>query len=164
MKRLLLVMCLIILTGCTSKETSEDITQYNRFIKETNSYSEKDISKEIPFTISVYFEKLIDEELTYRVIIDNPTEDITNIKAIAIPSVKTKDVYPTSGIFETPLNLIPNNIDLKKNNAKGIILIGYVDYKGNIDDFTGTVKVLIKYNTTKKVDNKIYYVYHNGTK
>lgn len=164
MRRLLLVMCLIILTGCTSKEYSEEVNQYNRLIKEVNSYSEKDISKEIPFAISVYFEKLIDDELTYRVIIDNPTENIKSITAIAIPSVKTKDVYPTSGLFEKPLNLIPDNIDLKKNNAKGIILIGYIDYKGNVEDFNGTVKVLIKYNTNEKVDNKIYYVYHNGTK
>lgn len=160
MRRLLVFVCLLLVTGCTNQVYNKDVSAYNRLVMETNKYSEADISKDIPFTISVYFDKLIDDEITYKVIIDNPVENIKNIKAIAIPSIKTKDIYPTSGIFEEPLNLIPNNIDLKKNNAKGIILVGYIDYKGDIEKFKCNVKILIKYNDNKGIDHKVYYVYY----
>lgn len=161
MRRLILLIgCCLLLTSCTDNIYEEQAHLYNSFIDETEGYSENDITTDIPFDIEVFFEKMIDEEITYRVIIDNASEEITNIKAIAIHNHETKDIYPTSGIFEQSLNLVPGVVNLKNNNAEGIILIGYIDYDGDIDSFKGVVKVLIEYNDSDGKLKKVYYEYH----
>lgn len=159
MKRLILIICLLLIPGCNQNSNQEQIDLYSSFIKETKQYESKDISKNLPFDINVYLEKVIDEEITYRVIIDNPKEEIKNIKAIAIHNYETKDIYPTSGIFEKSLNLIPNVVDLSNNNVKGVILIGYIDYDDEIENFDGIIKVLIKYTGRKGTTEKVYYEY-----
>jgi hypothetical protein len=49
---------------------------------------------------------------------------------------------------------------LKDNNAKGIILIGYIDYTDSLDNFDGVVKVLITYDDNDGNNHEIYYEYH----
>lgn len=159
MKRLILIICLLFITGCNQNNNQEQINLYSSFIKETKQYESKNVNKNLPFDINVYLEKVIDEEITYRVIIDNPKEKIKNIKAIAIHNYETKDIYPTSGIFEEPLNLIPNVVDLSNNNAKGVILIGYIDYADKLEKFDGIIKILIKYTNHKGNTEKVYYEY-----
>jgi hypothetical protein len=159
MRRFILILCCLTLTACTNNQNHQ-LDLYNRLVDKVNDQNQVTDKSVLPFDIEVYFEKVIDEEITYRVIIDNPKEPIKNIKAVAVHNYKTKDIYPTSGVFEEPLNLIPNNIDLKDNNAKGIILIGYIDYTDSLDDFDGVVKVLITYDDNDGNNHEIYYEYH----
>lgn len=160
MRRKILILCCLLLTSCTSNIYDEHINLYNSLVDETNSYNKSDINEYLPFDIEVYFEKVIDSEITYRVILDNPKISINNIKAIVIHNYETKDIYPTSGIFEESLNLIPNVVDLKSNNVKGVILVGYIDYAKDIESFKGTVKVLVEYNDLDGNLNKVYSEYH----
>ena len=154
MKQLIIILSCLMLASCTN---NKQLDTYNRFISEMDDYNQSSIN--IPMDINIYFEKLTDYEISYRVIIDNPKEDIKNIKAIAIHNKTTDDIYPTSGIFEIPLSLIPDDINLEDNKVKGIILIGYIDYIGDIEDFKATVKVMIEYNDISNSLEKIYYQY-----
>ena len=112
-----LILLIVMLTGC-NKESNEYKT-YKNYIKELNESNI--MSSNIPFDIEVYTEKIIDNEITYRVIIDNPKEDIKNIEAIIIHDKYTEDIFPSTGIFDDKLNLIPETIDKDKNYVKGII-------------------------------------------
>ena len=110
-------------------------------------------SKEIPFDIVVDISKFTDQEYMYKVIIDNPKEELKNIETIVIHDKETKDIFPSSGIFDDKYNLIPNDINKDNKNAKGIILIGYLPYEENIDI---TFKVLLKYETNDKINTIVY--------
>lgn len=158
MKRIILFLCCLLLISCTNSKYDKQIEEYNRFL--IDAKEKQNISNDLPFDIKVYCEQIIDDEITYRIIIDNPKEEINNIKAIAVHNIKTEDIYPTSGIFEDPLNLIPNDVNLDKNNAKGIILIGYIDYEGKLEDFKVNINVLIEYVNSNDELIKTYYEYH----
>lgn len=155
MKRLGIVICLLLVTSCAN---DNQIDLYNHFVMEINNYDK--VSDNLPFDITVNLDKVIDSELTYRVIIDNPKEIVNNIKVIVVHNHNTDDIYPTSGIFEEPLNLAPDMVDLNNHNAKGIILIGYIDYDKDIDSFTGLFKVLVQYEEESGQHKQIYYEYH----
>jgi len=139
---LVLIMIIFLLSGC-SNEISEEKKLYDNYVhilENENVYDE-----EIPFDIDVYVDKISDIEVMYRVIIDSPKEILKNIEAIAIHDKYTSHVFPSSGIFEKKYNLNPNLIDKDLNYVKGIILIGYIPYDGDMDSFSPTFKILFKY-------------------
>jgi hypothetical protein len=154
----MIIVCCLLLTSCTHNIYDKQLDQYNRLVSELKNTHQ--ISTDIPFDINAYFEKITDDEVTYRVIIDNPRKDIRNIKAVVVHDHKTNDIYPTSGIFESPLNLVPDVVDITNNYAKGVILVGYIDYNDNIDDFKITIKVLVQYEDSNGDSHDIYYEYH----
>ena len=92
----------------------------------------------------------MDDEVRYQVIIDNPTNNITDVKALAVHNKQTDDVFPSVGIFDKKVKLIPNK------KPSGVILVGYIPYEGDIDNLDVEIKVLISY----KIDNKSYTSYY----
>lgn len=148
MKRLILLIIPILLLCSCSKESIE-LKKYNLYIKELET---NENSTNIPFDINIDLSKFTNEEYMYKVIIDNPKEELKNIEALIIHDKDTKDIFPSSGIFDEKYNLIPNNIDKDNNNAKGIILIGYIKENTNI-----TFKVLVKYEDKDNKTNTIIY-------
>lgn len=151
MYKYIIILMLLFVTGCENKEKNI----YDNYINELKNVDTN--SEYIPFDISISYEKLIDEEVTYRVIIDNPKEEIRNIETIVIHDYKTDDIFPSSGIFDEKYNLIPNVIDKDSNDIKGIILTGYIPFDKDINEFDAEFKVLIKYTDSKGIINKIYY-------
>lgn len=147
-KIILLIPIILLLCGCN--KDSNELKKYNSYIEELKS---SEVSKEIPFDIAIDMSKFTDQEYMYKVVIDNPKEELKNIETIVIHDKKTKDIFPSSGIFDDKYNLIPNDIDKDNKNAKGIILIGYIPYEENIDI---TFKVLFKYENNNKTNTIIY--------
>lgn len=146
MKRILIFLLLIFLIcGCTSSEKKE----YLGYIEELKTI--KSSSKEYPFNIEIKYDKITKKEIRYQVILDNVKEDITDITMIAYHNKKTEDIYPSMGIFDDKESL------LKDKKPSGLILVGYIPYKGDIDDFNITMKVLVKYKINNK-EYKIHYV------
>lgn len=151
------IISLFTLFGCTTKK--EDVKK----TKKENVETEKDIyikyvqklkkvkktTDDLPFTVEVEYEKM-DDEVRYQVIIDNPTNNITNIQALAIHNMQTDDVFPSVGIFDKKVKLIPDE------KPSGVILVGYFPYKGDIDKLDVEMKVLISY----KIDETSYTSYY----
>ena len=145
MKKILICLLLIFfICGCTSSEKKEYLNYINE-LKEV-----KESSKSYPFNIEVKYDKLIDQEVRYQVILDDVKEDIKDITIICYHDKKTEDVYPSIGIFDDKENL------LKNKKPSGLILVGYIPYKKDIDSLKITMKVLIKY----KINNKEYKKYY----
>ena len=135
MKKIIILIIFILITGCTSKEQKALEREYFDMIEQASNCSK---SEEMPFNIELIFNELVDNYYVYRLYIDEPKEEITDIEAIVIHNQKTKDIFPTTGIYESKLSLKPNYIN--DNYVKGIILIGYL----NSDK--ATFKAFIKYN------------------
>ncbi|MBQ9024280.1 MAG: hypothetical protein IJ105_03550 [Bacilli bacterium] len=160
--RLLLFLILFILIftlfGCTfNKEQPKKETKKIKIENEKDTYIKyiqklkkiKETSEDLPFTVEVKYEKM-DDEVRYQVIIDNPTNNITDVKALAVHNKQTDDVFPSVGIFDKKVKLIPNK------KPSGVILVGYIPYEGDIDNLDVEIKVLISY----KIDNKSYTSYY----
>lgn len=146
MKKILVVLLIIFfICGCTSSEKKE----YLNYIEELKTI--KSSSKEYPFTIEVKYDKITKKEIRYQVILDEVKKDITDITMIAYHDKETSDIYPSIGIFDDKENL------LKDKKPSGLILVGYIPYKGDLEDFNITMKVLVKYKINNK-EYKIHYV------
>lgn len=155
----LILSAMFIIIGCSKNDDSKKVDNSSNIEKEKNTYIKfvkelkkvKESSEELPFDINVSYDKLDDEEVRYQVVIDNPKVELKEIKALAIHNKQTDDVFPSVGIFDSIVDLSTSS------DSKGIILVGYIPYDGNIDDFDCEIKVLISYI---KDENKItsYYV------
>ena len=144
MKKILIILLLILLCGCSSSEKNIYLDYINE-LKEV-----KTSSKTYPFNIEVKYDKIIDREVRYQVILDNVKEDITDIEMICYHDKKTSDIYPSIGIFDDKESLY------KDKKPSGLILVGYIPYKKDIDNFHITMKVLVKY----KIDNNEYKIHY----
>ena len=78
MKKILIILITIFISGCSNITPEKEL--YLSMIEDLESASV--FSEDIPFNIEVIIEPLTDLELMYRVIIDNPTSSINDIKAI----------------------------------------------------------------------------------
>lgn len=145
MKKIIVILLLILLCGCTSSEKNIYLDYINE-LKEV-----KTSSKTYPFNIEVKYDKIIDREVRYQVILDNVKEDITDIEMICYHDKETKDIYPSIGIFDDKESLF------KDKKPSGLILVGYIPYKKDINNFHITMKVLVKYKINNK-EYKIHYV------
>ena len=155
MKKILVIIILIIaLSGCSTNE-SDELKLYNSYVKELKQVEKS--NNNIPFNINVYVDKIIETEVMYRVIIDKPQIPLRNIETIVIHDKNTQDIFPSSGIFDDKLSLIPDVINKSSNYVEGIILIGYIPYEKKKKNLNATFKVLVKYEDDDGITHKVFY-------
>ena len=80
-KRILLVLLLLISTGCSTKEETEK----NEYIAIKSNLLEEKINiphDELPLDITVNIDRMTEEEVDYRVVFSNPKENMYDIKAM----------------------------------------------------------------------------------
>ena len=155
MKKILsiIVLC-VLLTACSNNLTNEEVL-YNDYV--TNLKKSTKYESNLPFDLEIYVDKIIETEVMYRVIIDNPKVSLRNIEALVIHNKYTEDIFPSSGIFETKLNLIPGVINKKSNYVEGIILAGYIPYEEDVKNLNATFKILFKYEDDSGEEHTIIY-------
>ena len=154
MKKILLIGLIFLITGCTTKLTSEEIL-YNNYVSELKQSTKHESN--LPFDLEIYVDKIIETEVMYRVIIDNPKVPLRNIETLVIHDKHTEDVFPSSGIFETKLSLIPGVINKKSNYVEGIILAGYIPFEDELKNLNANFKLLFKYEDDEGNINTIIY-------
>ena len=145
----LIVLSLFVFVGCTNVKDKEKVDKvqktnkieskkdtYIKYVKQLKKIKESD--QDLPFKVDVVYEKMT-EEVRFQVVIDEPTSEIKNIRALAIHDKQTDDVFPSIGIFDKKMNLIPDK------KPSGVILVGYIPYEGEMEDFDVEMKVLIEY-------------------
>jgi len=126
------ILLLLFLTGCSNSIYDDYVGE----LKNTNT-----VSSELPFDVNFYIDDVNEDRLIYQVIIENFDSDLSCVKALVIHDVNTKDIFPSVGIVDECVNINEGN--------KGIILVGYVDKKEDIN-----FKVLVE------ADNKYTYFYN----
>ena len=150
-KIITVLLVIILLVGCTKvkpkEEPEKDRTKYQKYVKTLDKIKES--SDDIPFNVEVVYDKISKSEIRYQVIIDKPKKDLKNIEAIATHDQQTDDIFPSIGVFDKKEKLL-------KDDKNGIILVGYIPYTKDIEDFECTVKLLIKYTDEEKSDVKYY--------
>ncbi len=157
MLKIVVIIITLFCTGCIKNELNEETDIYNDYVKRLEYLEDKDFSEELPFDINIYYDKIIETEIMYKIIIDNPKTSIKNIKALAIHDQPTNDVFPTLGMFDEKYTLIPGVIDSEKNYIEGIILIGYIPFDYELDEFEAEFRVLVKYEDEDSKLQEIFY-------
>lgn len=157
MKKLLILFSIALLAGCANVEVSNNSAiekekeSYLAIKNDLDTYLEYDSLEEVPCNITFSIDKTSEEELSYRVILDNPQIDMYNIKALLIHDYFTEDIFPSIGIFDETANLIVND-----EEVKGIQLVGYIETSKNIDI---NLKLYLEYTDVNGNINQIYYKY-----
>ena len=146
---ILLLLCIFILTGCENKEEkvkSEYIAMKNNTL--TQASYEEDLPVEIITTI-----KRIDEEaVSYKVIINNPSINMHNVKVLLAHNYYIEDVFPSIGIFDDVKELLVDS-----EEANELVLEGVIETTEDIRKLELELKVSIEYINDDGDKKDLYY-------
>ncbi|MCD7808315.1 MAG: hypothetical protein LUH02_03155, partial [Erysipelotrichaceae bacterium] len=103
MKKLMVILCLLLLTACTN-DTSYDIY----YEMKDNLMSQTIFADDYPFDVAVVFNEM-DDYYRYDVIVDEAQENMFDITAMAYCNEGDNNSCPVIGLFDDdPYHLIPN--------------------------------------------------------
>lgn len=153
MKKLLVVLLCLFITACGTNTKDSDISDsVLKKYKEDLSYIKKTTkfdNASDKMNIKLYYTE-INEGYRYELVIDEPKENMYNIKAISYSSSCLDDYQPTIGYFDKETySMVPGIVDKKKNIYKGISLSGRVKKKE-------TLKVFVHYDKKKSDSDESY--------
>ncbi len=152
MKKILVVIVLLLLTGCTNKVEEE---KYAYLEYKNNLEEQKDFVSQESLEFNTYFNLVreTEEKVTYSLVIDSPKVNMKNVKALLIHDFVTDDVFPSVGIFDEP-------VTLHKDSNDKIVLEGSIQ---TIEDISDTkFKLYLEYVDDDGLENSIYYEVHRG--
>lgn len=152
MKKILILVSLFLLVGCTNK-VEEDKYAYLEY--KNNLEEQKDFVSQESLEFNTYFNLVreTEEKVTYSLVIDNPKFNMKNVKALLIHDFITEDVFPSVGIFDEP-------VTLHKDSNDKIVLEGSIQ---TIEDISDTkFKLYLEYVDDDGLENSIYYEVHRG--
>ena len=131
MKKILLYLSLLLLiTGCQTNTHQPEQEKYNSYLSYYQSIIDSDIemSSSQCYDIALVVNKLDEQQYRYDVIIDNPRVAMYDIKALAVVNdltiaIDKENMMPSIGILDdSHYNMIPNQVDNKKNFVPGLDL------------------------------------------
>lgn len=150
---ILLILLLILVTGCTNKNTGEEDKSEYLAMKSNLIENEEFLeASDLDFDITISVDRINDEEVSYRVIIDNPKVNMNDIKAMVVHNYYTEDIFPSLGLFDDKESLVVGNEDVK-----GIELVGYIDTTKDIDELNLELKIWVEYTLDDGEVKDIYY-------
>ncbi|MBS7021219.1 MAG: hypothetical protein KH135_05105 [Firmicutes bacterium] len=150
------IFFVLTVTGCTKKETlPKEAKTYHQVIRQLEQKKMKE--QELPCHLEVRLEKTEHGEIMYTVILDEPKEEMKQIEALFMPLDNPLGTYPSIGIFDDKLSMIPGKVDKEHDIVKGIVLSGYLDSKKEVKDYHGTFRLYLHYQTKENREKTIYY-------
>lgn len=150
---LLIVLLLFVLTGCKNEEESEK-SEYLAMKSDLLAKEEFTDTSDIVCDITFSLDRLDEEKVTYSVILNNPKENMNDIKAIVVHNYYTEEVFPTIGLFDKSTDLLVNGQNDKDSSVE---LTGNIETTNDIDNLDLELKILIEYKTDSGEIKDIYY-------
>lgn len=147
-KNITFLICIFALFGCTNK-TKLEKDNYLVFKEELLEQENFTSKEELPFDLNISVDKINEEEVSYRAIIDNPKENMNNITALLVHDYINEEIFPSIGIFDDKINLIVGN-----NEIKGINLVGYIKTEKELNL---NLRLYVEYDNDLGEIKKIYY-------
>lgn len=150
------IFFVLTVTGCTKQESlPKEAKAYSQIIEKLEKQKIKE--QELPCHLEIRFEKTERDEIMYTVILDSPTEEMNEIEALFMPLDNPLGTYPSIGIFDEKLNMMPGKVDKEHNIVKGIALSGYLDSNKEVKDYHGTFRLYLRYENDEGKKKTIYY-------
>lgn len=155
MKKLVVIFLSFLLIGCSKDKITLEKDEYLAYKEKLANKSEFTDKENINFDIKIDITRVSEEEVSYRVIIDNPKENMHDVKGILIHNNFTDSVFPSIGIFDEPVDLLVND-----TKVKGIDLVGYIETTKEIKDLNLELRLYIEYTND---NNEVVKIYYNST-
>ena len=148
-KVIIVILIFILITGCKNKEENE---KNNYLTMKSNLLERKKYTNlnDLPCDITIDIKRKNKEEISYKVTLDNPKEDMNNIKLITVHNYYTEDAFPSIGFLN-------EKKDLKTNTNKDITLKGKIETTEDIDNLNLQIKIYLEYKTNDNKTKEIYY-------
>ncbi len=151
----LIILC-ILLTGCGKEEkVSKEAQTYQHIVEKLKAQSFQ--NEDLPCHLEVSLEESKSGELMYTVTLDEPKEEMHQVRAVFISLKEKENSYPSIGIFDDRLNMIPNQVDQSKNMVKGIVLVGYLKTSKKPKEYHDTFRLYLNYKTKDQKTKTVYY-------
>lgn len=144
----LIVISIIILSGCTTNDEDMKV----EYIAVKNNLLERSYYEdEIPLDVIVTFDRIDEEEIKYKIELSSQTENMHNIKVLAIHNYNNEEVYPNVGIFNDSEELLTSDTNKK------ITLTGNITTIKNMSNLELSLKIWIEYLSDAGEKKEIYY-------
>jgi len=154
MKKLYFFVILTVLLITTGCENQEENTKNEYIAMKNNLFQESSYSEELPLEITIHIDRISEEKIDYKVVLENPKENMNEIKAIVVHNHYTEDMYPSIGVFDEPQKLLLNESEEEQNMIK---ITGSIQTIKNISKLNLELKVWIQYVTDLGETKDIYY-------
>ena len=151
-KLVVLIPLLILLVGCTNK-VEENKIAYLEYKHELEAQETFNTEEEMDFNIYFNIDREDEEVVKYSILIDTPTIDMHNVKALLIHDYLQEEAFPSLGILDAP-------VELKKDTEDNIKLEGTIQTLEDISNVN--FKLYIEYQDENGLENKIYYEVARG--
>ena len=151
MKKILLLISILLLVGCSTKEEEEKYAylEYKDALKEKENLDSEDT-----LDFNTYFNiKRTEEVVNYSINITDPKEDMHNIKVLLIHDYMNEEAFPSVGIFDSPKELLEGSKDK-------ITLEGKIQTTDDISNVK--FKLYLEYKDNNNNEKKFYYQVQRG--
>ena len=135
MRKILIIFLLLFLCSCTKSENNDN-NLYYKYVKELENVNIENTV--YPFNVDI--------ELRYVLCVDEFQESVKDLEVMVIHDQKSTDIFPSIGILDEKINI---------NDKKGILLIGYFEYK---KDINVEFKSIIKYKNENSEEKIFYFI------
>lgn len=142
-----LSLCMI---SCSKDDVYEEKEEYLKLKKELLNQEIFTNNNDINFDINISFDKIDEDEISYRAIIDNPKENMHDIKALLVCEYSGDDIFPSIGIFDDEIDLLLNS-----DEVRGFSLVGYINTTEESTDLK--IRLYLEYKDDNNILKKIYY-------
>lgn len=149
MKKLyVILLCLFFMTGCQNKEENvkNEYIAFKKEVLKSANYQEENLPVDIITTI----ERIDNENINYKTVINNPKENMHNIKIMLVHNYQNENLYPSIGIFDETKELLVEN-------TEEIILEDIIKSNENLSKLDLELKLLIEYIDDFGEKKDIYY-------
>ena len=149
MKKLyVILLCLFFMTGCQNKEENvkNEYIAFKKEVLKSANYQEENLPVDIITTI----ERIDNENINYKTVINNPKENMHNIKIMLVHNYQNENLYPSIGIFDETKELLVEN-------TEEIILEDTIKSNENLSKLDLELKLLIEYIDDFGEKKDIYY-------
>lgn len=152
MRKILLMLPVILLIGCTSKieENKYSYLEYKSQLEKKETFTKED---QIDFNTYFNIEREDEEVIKYSMTINDPNVDMHNVKALLIHDYIQEEAFPSVGILGEPVELL-------KNTNDKIELTGTIQTTEDISNVK--YKLYLEYIDDQGLENKIYYQVSRG--
>ena len=142
-------MILFVFTGCENKEEQAK-SEY--IAAKSNLLSMNNYMEEFPLEIIVSIDRVEEEKINYKVVFQNPKENMHQIKAMVVHNYNNEDIFPSVGLFDESQELLVEQDTLNKLELKGTI-----ESIKNISKLDLQLKVWLEYIDDNGEKKNIYY-------
>ena len=151
MKKVTIIfLFILLLAGCENKkeENKDEYISIKSNLLEEKEYTKKE---DLPVNITVKIDRLDEEKVKYKVLLDHPKENMKEVKVLVVHNYYNEEIFPSIGIFDEPQKLS----NTEENSS--IELENTLKTTKNISKMNLELKIWMEYINELGEKKEVYY-------